>query len=50
MSVKKTLQYQIAPDLPTVTVDSSTIYEVLVNLIENAVKYTYRRPRDHSNL
>ncbi|MEK7471791.1 MAG: ATP-binding protein [Patescibacteria group bacterium] len=38
---KKTLQYQIAPDLPTVAVDRSTIYEVLVNLIENAVKYTH---------
>jgi len=37
---KKTLQYQIAPDLPSVAVDRSTIYEVLVNLIENAVKYT----------
>jgi signal transduction histidine kinase len=38
---KKTLLCQIQPNLPPVAVDRSTIYEVLVNLIENAVKYTH---------
>lgn len=38
---KKTLLCQIQPNLPTVAVDRTTIYEVLVNLIENAVKYTH---------
>ncbi len=30
----------IAPDLPTVGVDRVSIYEVLVNLIDNAIKYS----------
>lgn len=38
---KKTLLCQIQPNLPPVAVDRSTVYEVLVNLIENAVKYTH---------
>ncbi len=37
----RTLQVELAPDIPMVAVDRTTIYEVLVNLIENAIKYTH---------
>lgn len=36
----KTLQLNIQPGLPTVGVDKISIYEVLSNLIDNAVKYS----------
>jgi signal transduction histidine kinase len=35
-----TLQCKIAPGLPTVGVDRLSIYEVLSNLIDNAIKYS----------
>jgi signal transduction histidine kinase len=34
-----TLQYSLAPDLPTVGVDRLSVYEVL-NLVDNAIKYS----------
>jgi len=37
----KQLVYDIAENLPTVAVDRVSIYEVLANLIDNAVKYTH---------
>lgn len=36
----KTLEFSIAPDLPSVAVDQVSIYEVMNNLIENAIKYS----------
>lgn len=36
----KTISYDIAPDLPSAAVDRVTIYEVLCNLMDNAVKYS----------
>ncbi len=36
----KTIRYEVAPDLPTAGVDRVTIYEVLCNLIDNAIKYS----------
>lgn len=36
----KTITCDIAPDLPTVAVDRVSIYEVLGNLIDNAIKYS----------
>lgn len=36
----KTIEYNIAPNLPTVAVDQVSIYEVLNNLLENAIKYS----------
>lgn len=38
---KKAIKAEIPHDLPDVAVDKATIYEVLVNLIENAIKYTH---------
>ncbi len=35
-----TLQYSLAPNLPTVGVDRLSIYEVLNNLVDNAIKYS----------
>ena len=35
----KNIEITIAPDLPTVAVDRVSIYEVLNNLLENAIKY-----------
>ena len=35
-----TLEYNIAPDLPTVGVDRVSIHEVLNNIIDNAIKYS----------
>ncbi len=35
-----TIEYEIAPDLPTVAVDRVSIYEVLNNILENAIKYS----------
>lgn len=37
----KVIERKIASDLPTVGVDRTTIYEVLINIIENAIKYTH---------
>lgn len=37
----KKLVYKIAENLPTVAVDKVSIYEVLNNLLDNAVKYTH---------
>ena len=37
----KKLEYEIADNLPTVAVDKVSIYEVLANLIDNAIKYTH---------
>lgn len=37
----KEINRKIEPDLPMVGVDRTTIYEVLVNIIENAIKYTH---------
>lgn len=39
-SMGKTIHYEIAPDLPKVGVDRVTIYEVLCNLLDNAIKYS----------
>ncbi len=36
----KTIEYDIAPNLPTVGADRVSIYEVLSNLIDNAIKYS----------
>lgn len=38
---KKIVKAEIPDNLPAVAVDKATIYEVLVNLIENAIKYTH---------
>ena len=35
----KEITYDIAPNLPNVAVDRTTIYEVFCNLLDNAVKY-----------
>jgi len=35
-----TLEYSIAPDLPTVGVDRVSILEVINNLVDNAIKYS----------
>ena len=35
-----TLEYSLAPNLPTVGVDRISIYEVLNNLVDNAIKYS----------
>jgi signal transduction histidine kinase len=35
-----TLEYSLAPNLPTVAVDRLSIYEVLNNLVDNAIKYS----------
>lgn len=37
----KKLVVKIEPNLPTVAVDRVSIYEVIANLIENAIKYTH---------
>ncbi|MFO0882282.1 MAG: ATP-binding protein [Candidatus Saccharimonadales bacterium] len=37
----KQLVYEIDADLPTVAVDKVSIYEVIANLIDNAIKYTH---------
>lgn len=36
----KTISYEIAADLPTAAVDRVTIYEVICNLLDNAIKYS----------
>jgi two-component system sensor histidine kinase VicK len=36
----KTIEYEMAPKLPTVGVDRVSIYEVLSNLLDNAIKYS----------
>lgn len=36
----KTITYQVAPNLPAVAVDKVSIYEVLNNLLDNAIKYS----------
>lgn len=36
----KSLQLDIAPNLPTLAVDKISIYEVVSNLVENAIKYS----------
>lgn len=37
----KHLVYDIADNLPTVAIDKVSIYEVIANLIDNAIKYTH---------
>lgn len=37
---KKVLELDIAPNLPTVAVDKISVYEVVSNLVDNAVKYS----------
>jgi signal transduction histidine kinase len=37
----KQLETKIADDLPTVAIDKIAIYEVIANLIDNAIKYTH---------
>jgi signal transduction histidine kinase len=36
----KKLEYDIAPGLPTVAADRLSIYEVVANLVDNAIKYS----------
>lgn len=36
----KTVEYNVAANLPTVAVDQVSIYEVMNNLLENAIKYS----------
>jgi signal transduction histidine kinase len=36
----KTIELDIAPNLPSVAVDKISIYEVVSNLVENAIKYS----------
>jgi signal transduction histidine kinase len=36
----KTIEFSIEPNLPTVAVDRVSIYEVLNNILENAIKYS----------
>lgn len=36
----KTINYDIAPDLPTAAADRVTMYEVICNLLDNAIKYS----------
>jgi len=38
--MKKEITYEIPKDLPTVGVDRVSIYEVLSNLVDNAIKYS----------
>lgn len=40
----KTIELQIAPDLPEVAVDTVSISEVLNNLLDNAIKYSPEGP------
>ncbi len=40
-----TIEYSIAPNLPTVGVDRLSIHEVLNNLIDNAIKYSGKSNR-----
>jgi two-component system phosphate regulon sensor histidine kinase PhoR/two-component system sensor histidine kinase VicK len=37
----KNIVYDISSDLPTVAVDKVSIYEVMSNLLDNAIKYTH---------
>lgn len=37
----KKLVYEIADHLPTVAIDKTSIYEVMMNIIDNAIKYTH---------
>ncbi len=37
---KKVVEWEIAPNLPTVAADTVSIYEVVMNLIDNAIKYS----------
>jgi len=37
---QKTIEYDIAPELPTVGADKVSVYEVLANLLDNAIKYS----------
>lgn len=39
-SAGKTINFEVAPDLPSVGIDSVTIYEVICNLLDNAIKYS----------
>lgn len=41
----KTLELDLAPDLPSVAVDKISIYEVVSNLVDNAVKYSPENPK-----
>lgn len=41
----KTIELTIAPDLPPVAVDRVSIYEVINNLIDNAIKYSGDGPK-----
>lgn len=40
-----TLEYNIAPNLPTVGVDRVSIHEVIYNLVDNAIKYSGQSKR-----
>ncbi len=39
-TMDKTISYEIAADLPAVGVDRVTMYEVICNLLDNAIKYS----------
>ncbi len=39
------IEYNVAPALPTVAVDSTAIAEVIVNIVENALKYSGQSKR-----
>jgi len=41
----KVLELDVAPNLPTVAIDKVSIYEVLSNLVDNAVKYSDKNPK-----
>ncbi len=42
---QKTIELEVAPDLPTVAVDEVSIAEVIYNLLDNAIKYSGDGPK-----
>jgi NtrC-family two-component system sensor histidine kinase KinB len=42
LAKRQTIEVQVAPDLPAVSVDRDLILRVLTNLLDNAVKFTLK--------